>query len=82
VPLKFKIWLGKLFGWDKAGIRAILFLATAFTLILAVEYGYNSLTDDGGSESCDQACRDAVLDRYMDDEAPDPQRTLDDILGD
>jgi hypothetical protein len=65
VPLKWKLWLGRLFDWDKDGVRVVLFVIVFITSLLAVEMAYAHLTAD----ECDELCR-AEVDQYIERHAP------------
>jgi hypothetical protein len=75
MPLRVKLWLGRLFDWDKGGVRAVLFLMSAFALILGAECAYNDLVrehDPSPDVPCNSACIDDMVEEIIRENPPPP----------
>lgn len=86
MPLKLKLWLGKIFGWDKGGLRAVLVLFAAFVVLLSAEWAWDEwvINDEPSSSvECNDACIDEIVDEILrTNPPPNPDRIIVDALND
>ena len=71
MPLKFKLLLGRLFGWDKDLLRIVLFVIIFFAAALSAEWaiggGVERLVWPEEQRYCDAGCqtaRDQFIERF------------------
>ena len=83
MPLKLKLWLGRITDWDKDSVRLLLFI---LVINLAI---FGAIVVDqvplGRSGSCNAECKaevDLLIDRAIEQHFRDPDRVIDDALRD
>lgn len=52
--LRIKLWLGKMFGWDKAGLRAAVILACFWVVVIGGLWAYDNILFP--EPACDAQC--------------------------
>lgn len=77
--MRIKLWLGKMFGWDKGGIRALLFLIALPVVALSAEYVINKALPD---PPCTFICNDEDSRRLDRDFEAEATKIVQDILRD
>lgn len=84
MPLKLKLWLGRITDWDKDSVRLLLFILVInlaiFGAIAIDQAGLLSRSDD-----CNAECKaevERLVDRLVEQHFKDPDRVIDDAIRD
>lgn len=65
MPLKLKLWLGRLVGWDKESLRVLLVISAITIALLLGPPAFNRVEDfidpDPQPVNCDSQCIDDIV---------------------
>jgi hypothetical protein len=84
VPLKLKLWLGRITDWDKDSVRLLLFILV-INLAIFGAIAIDQVRPFGRSDDCNAECKaevERLTDRLIEQHFRDPDRVIDDALRD
>ena len=84
MPLKLKLWLGRITDWDKDSVRLLLFILVINLAIFGVLV-IDQMPLLGRSDGCNAECKaevDLLIDRAIEQHFPDIDKVIDDAFRD
>lgn len=84
MPLKLKLWLGRITDWDKDAVRLLL-LILVINLAIFGAIAINQAWPLGRSNDCNAECKaefERLVDRLVEQHFKDPDRIIDDAIRD
>lgn len=84
MPLKLKLWLGRITDWDKDSVRLLLFILV-INLAIFGALAIDQVRPFSRSNDCNAECKaevERLVDQLVDQHFRDPDRVIDDAFRD